>query len=110
MLVTDDNQEGFVRLQLNGDKLNNIAHGKASDYFGERDINPHHGKRVFYNAIDNNKKDYLKVLNKENEKEDTLWYYKDTIPNFNKYIQRVDICIPNQQSFNENKQILNKIR
>lgn len=107
-LVTDDNQEGFARIQFNGNALNTIVHSKASDYFGERNA-PEHGKRAFYNAIDNNKQEYLKTLNKENEKEDTIWYYKDTINNINRYIQRIDVCVPNIESLHDNKKILNEI-
>ena len=107
-LVTNDNQEGFARIQFDGNALNNITHGKASDYFGERG-EPHHGKRAFFNAIKNGKKQYLHIHNKENEREDTIWYHKDKIENINKYIQRIDICVPNEQSFNENKNILNEI-
>ena len=75
-LVTNDNQEGFARIQFDGNALNNITHSKASDYFGERG-EPHHGKRAFFNAIKNGKKQYLNIHNKENEREDTIWYYKE---------------------------------
>ena len=74
-LVTNDNQEGFARIQFDGNALNNITHSKASDYFGERG-EPHHGKRAFFNAIKNGKQQYLNIHNKENEREDTIWYQK----------------------------------
>lgn len=107
-LVTNDNQEGFARIQFDGNALNNITHSKASDYFGERG-EPHHGKRAFFNAIKNGKQQYLNIHNKENEREDTIWYHKDKIENINKYIQRIDICVPNEESFIENKNILFEI-
>ena len=107
-LVTNDNQEGFARIQFDGNALNNITHGKASDYFGERG-EPHRGKRAFFNAVNKGQKEYLDIHNKENEREDTIWYYKDKIENINRYIQRIDICVPNEESFIENKTILNEI-
>ena len=104
-LVTNDNQEGFVRIQLDGNKLNSIVHAKASDYFGDRN-EPVHGKRAFYNAVEKGQEKYYHVLNKENEREDTIWYHKDKISNINKYIQRIDVCIPNKQSFNVNQEMI----
>ena len=107
-MVTNDNQEGYVRIQFDGNALNNIAHGKASDYFGTRD-KPIVGKRAFFKELEKGDNRYLQRHNKENEREDTVWFNKDTLKNANKYIQRIDVCVPNEMSFNELYEKLVKI-
>lgn len=103
-IVSDDNKEGFARIALNGNLLNNITHGKASDYFGTRsdyygDLD---GKRKMYKEIEK----YGKIKNrrniKYNEKEDTIWNSKPIIPNANKYIDRIDVFMPKENIENIN--------
>lgn len=104
-----DNHEGYARITINGDALNNIAHGKASDYFGSRDDEYIDGKRALYKNIEKGKYKSIEQAYKQNygpvqdnEKEDTLWYDKPEIKNANRYIVRVDIFISTEKSFKEN--------
>lgn len=104
----DDNEEGYVRIELDGDKLNSIVHAKASDYFGTRDNDYDdedfpYGKRSLYKKLEKGShklyydtiQDYYKDSEdvKSNEKEDTLWYNKPFLHNANKYIRRIDVII-----------------
>lgn len=117
-IVSNDNREGYARIQLNGDKLNNICHAKASDYFGNREDNMIAGKRALYKGIEQGHysdkpmaQNYKNIGSiRDNEKEDTIWYYKPYIKNASKYIERVDILVYDEQSFNENKQVLLNIK
>lgn len=110
MFSDKDNHDGFVRFQINGSALNNIAHGKASDYFGSRDDKMMMGKRALYRGIERGLSDktiqqrYQQKYNsiQDNEKEDTVWYNKPTISNANRYISRIDVFIATEQSFKEN--------
>lgn len=104
-----DNQEGFARITIDGDALNNISHGKASDYFGSRDDGNIIGKRALYKGIEKGHYNNISQVYKQNygpiqdnEKEDTVWYNKPEITNANRYIVRVDIFISNQDSLKEN--------
>ena len=106
--LSDDNEEGFVRIQLDGDKLNQICHAKASDYFGTRykasEVELPYGKRSFYRAIRDGEADYQPISdwyktsedNKSNEREDTIWYTKEYLDDANRYIIRIDIYLPNK--------------
>ena len=111
-----DNLEGYVRLTINGDALNNIAHGKASDYFGSRDNNYIVGKRALYKDLESPTHKTIKQLYNQrytsindNEKEDTVWYNKSTISNASKYILKIDVYITTEQSVEENKNLLYNI-
>lgn len=127
----DDNDECYARIELDGDKLNNIVHAKASDYFGTRydaeEVELPYGKRSFYNNLENsdrhklfynNIQDYYKDSEdvKSNEKEDTLWYNKPYLKNASKYIKRIDIMIlsddflmKNEDKFYEIKDLCDKL-
>ena len=90
------------------DKLNNIAKGKSSDYFGNRHDDVL-GKRRLYKNIEKGKyKSTTQMYNQkygpilDNEKEDTLWYKKPEILNVNKYITRIDVYISTEESFENN--------
>ena len=106
-LVSNDNLEGYVRIQLDGNALNSIAHVKASDYFGTRydadEIDLPYGKRAMYKSIENGefmhhgltlRQAYINSEdNESNEREDTIWYRKEFIPSANKYIERIDVLL-----------------
>lgn len=110
-IVSDDNREGYARIQINGDALNSVVHAKASDYFGNRSDGDIAGKRALYKGIENGHyagKTVRDIQNKkygpvqDNEKEDTIWYNKPVIENVNRYIQRIDVLIPTEESMKEN--------
>lgn len=106
-LVSHDNRDGYARIQLDGNALNTICHGKATDYFGTRDDKDFFGKRAVQKRAENGTlgpvSDYKKVGSLiDNEKEDTVWYRYPQLPNAHKYIQRVDVLIPNKESMKEN--------
>lgn len=104
-IVSNDNQDGYARLTLDGDMLNSVVHAKASDYFGNRSNNEEDldGKRLFYKDIENKNFQDLKTDNKYNEKEDTIWYNKPILPNANKYIKRIDVFVPLKRVEKEGK-------
>lgn len=107
-LVSNDNREGYARIQLDGDALNNVCRGKASDYFGTRSDTELMGKRAINKRAENGNlpsvSNYREISSLiDNEKEDTVWYKAATLPNANKYIQRVDILIPTKESMKENE-------
>ena len=117
-IVSDDNREGYARIQLDGDALNSVARGKASDYFGKRGEEDVMGKRLLYKNIESGKYNGKTVADvygekygpvQDNEKEDTLWYNKNVLPNANKYIQRVDVLIPTQETLRDNLQLFKMI-
>ena len=119
----DDNDEGYARIELDGDKLNSIVHAKASDYFGTREDDNEdfpYGKRNFYKELEkgrnklyyNTIQDYYKDSEdiKSNEKEDTLWYNKPYLHNANKYIRRIDIVILSEKFFMKNEAKFHRIK
>lgn len=117
-IVSDDNREGYARIQINGDALNSVVHAKASDYFGNRNDGDIAGKRALYKGIEKGYyagKTVQDIQNRkygpvqDNEKEDTIWYYKPVIENVNRYIQRVDILIPTEESMKENASLFNML-
>lgn len=113
-IVSDDNREGYARIQLDGDALNSVVHAKASDYFGNRSDDDIAGKRALYKGIERGHyqgktvndiyaKKYSPI--QDNEKEDTIWFNQPAIPNANKYIQRIDVLIPTEESMKENARL-----
>lgn len=118
-IVSDDNREGYARIQLDGDALNSVVHAKASDYFGSRSDDDIAGKRALYKGIERGHykgktvndiyaKKYSPI--QDNEKEDTIWYNQPIIPNANRCIQRIDVLIPTEESMKENAQLFKVLR
>lgn len=91
---------GAVRIELDGNKLNHIAHGKASNFHGKRDARYNDGTSIkgWYTQKFVDKTFSLEDIPNDNargnnEKEDTVWYHKETIDNASKYIRRIDVLI-----------------
>lgn len=112
----EENLDGFVRITVDGDKLNNITRGKSSDYFGSR-YDDVLGKRKLYKNIEKGKYNSIdQIYNQkygpiqDNEKEDTLWYKKPEIIDINKYIKRIDVYISTEKSFNDNLEMFNEMK
>lgn len=90
---------GCARIQLNGDKLNHIAHIKAADYHG-KESTKYNDLSLKGHYIENFRKGYYKMSNIKNdkaydgtEKEDTVWYRESMLENASKYIQRIDVLL-----------------
>ena len=99
-LARQDNMNGLggVRIQLNGDLLNNTLHAKAANYHGRDNMKNGSSDKGYEADMYANKQASIKNyktdrIGSSNEKEDTFWSTKPTIPNAIKYIQRIDILV-----------------
>lgn len=87
-----------IRLQLDGRKLNQLYKGQAVDYWKSKDFIEFTRQRFTDEEIKNlspEKKEMIKKnYARQFEYEDRVLSDKESIPNFSKYIQRIDVFIP----------------
>lgn len=82
-----------VRIQLNGDKLNQKYKSFPVDYWGET-----MGKQSYYK---DNKDFKTRQQHIDNEMEDRLVSNDQTIENFSRYIERIDIILDDKSEYYE---------
>lgn len=90
---------GGVRIQLNGDMLNNRLHAKAGNFHSKKTMQysnnsiKGHYMNTFANKNASLKDIKTREITSQDEKEDTFWSPTEDIPNAIKYIQRIDVIV-----------------
>lgn len=96
--------DSLVRLELNGQKLNNNYKSIPVSYWNpSRDINDPEYKHYTNNKYS---KEFYQNFNKHDENEDRIIHDKKYIPNANKYITKIDVFVNEVDINNQELQYL----